>query len=81
MSVRDFVLLALGFGCLIAYSRMASLGFDGYLSGGVIETTDQWYAVRCGAGLVHCVLLYRFGLGPGDYGSAVPAFVFSCLKT
>ena len=46
LPARRLVLLARGFGCMIGYARMASLGFVGYLSQGVIESVDPWYALR-----------------------------------
>ena len=55
--VRGYVLLAVGFGCLIGYTRMLSLGFVGYLSNGVIESVDVWYGLRSCACLVMLALL------------------------
>jgi len=43
---RELVLLAVGFGCMVGYSRMLSLGFTGYLSDGVISSVDAWYGLR-----------------------------------
>ena len=43
---RELALLAVGFGCMIGYSRMLSLGFTGFLSDGVISSVDAWYVLR-----------------------------------
>ena len=43
---RELALLAVGFGCMIGYSRMLSLGFTGFLSDGVISSVDTWYVLR-----------------------------------
>lgn len=54
---RELAFLAVGFGCLIGYTRMLSLGFVGYLSNGVIESVDVWYGLRSCACLVMLVVL------------------------
>ena len=41
-SMRGFVLLAVGFGCMIGYVRLVSLGFVGYLEQGVIESFTRY---------------------------------------
>ena len=55
--VRDFVLLAVGFGCMIGYVRLVSLGFVGYLEQGVIESVDPNYNLRSIVTLVALVIL------------------------
>ena len=57
VQLRDFALLAIGFGCMIGYSRMLSLGFVGYLSDGVIQSVDAWYALRSASCLGALALL------------------------
>lgn len=49
--VIEHVMLAVGFGCMIGYVRLVSLGFVGYLEQGVIEPSDSWYLLRA------CVML------------------------
>ena len=50
-SWRRWILLAIGFGCMVGYVRMTSLGFVGYLSQGVAQSTDPWYGLRAAATL------------------------------
>ena len=59
--MRDFVLLAVGFGCMIGYVRLVSLGFVGYLEQGVIESVDPYYNVRSIVTLAALVLLALAG--------------------
>lgn len=61
VGVREFVLLAIGFGCLIGYTRMLSLGFVGYLSDGVFQSSDIWYTLRFCTCLAALVLLALSG--------------------
>ena len=53
----QLVLLAIGFGCMVGYSRMLSLGFVGYLSQGVYESSDAWYGLRMAACLITLAVL------------------------
>lgn len=62
MSSRDFILIAVGFGCLIGYARMVSLGFVGYLDRGVVESVDSWYVLRSACGLLTLGVLAFGGL-------------------
>ena len=57
LTVRDFVILAVGFGCLIGFARMTSLGFIGYLNGSVVSSGDEWYGLRALVGLATLALL------------------------
>lgn len=61
-SAREAILLAVGFGCLVGYARMASLGFVGYLSNGVVESVDPWYILRSVTSLAVLALLALAGL-------------------
>lgn len=49
--------MALGFGCMIGFARMCSLGFVGYLSYEVSSALDPWYALRTGCMLVTFAVL------------------------
>ena len=60
-TVRDLVLMVIGFGCMIGFSRMASLGFVGYLSQGVYESSDAWYGLRSGACIVVLLIIALAG--------------------
>ena len=57
-----FIALAVGFGCMLGYVRLASLGFVGYLEQGTVETTDPWYALRAFTMLAVLVALSLLGL-------------------
>ena len=61
-TARDAILLTVGFGCLVGYARMASLGFVGYLSNGVVESVDPWYVLRSATSLAVLALLALAGL-------------------
>ncbi len=61
VSARNLALLAIGFGCMVGYSRMLTLGFVGYLSNGVFESTDLWYGLRSGATLAMFAVLALAG--------------------
>lgn len=61
VGVREFVLLAVGFGCMVGFARMASLGFVGYFDRGVLESADTWYGLRAGASLFTLGLLALAG--------------------
>ena len=60
-SMRGFVLLAVGFGCMIGYVRLVSLGFVGYLEQGVIESVDPYYSLRSVVTVVLLVVLALAG--------------------
>ena len=60
-SMRGFVLLAVGFGCMIGYVRLVSLGFVGYLEQGVIESVDPYYNLRSVVTVVLLVVLALAG--------------------
>ncbi|WP_124060446.1 helix-turn-helix transcriptional regulator [Gordonibacter sp. Marseille-P4307] len=46
LDLKTTLKLALGFACMIAYSRMLSQGFVGYLTQGGAAIADPFYAVR-----------------------------------
>lgn len=56
-NMRDIVVLALGFGCLVAYVHMSSLGYAGYLKDSGFVSADVWGAVRSIATLAALALL------------------------
>ena len=57
LDARMLALLIGGFACLVAFSRMLSLGFVGYFTQGVFSSTDEWYLMRTAATIVTlCVL-------------------------
>ncbi len=60
-AVRDIALLALGFGCMIGFARMCSLGFVGYLSYEVSSMLDPWYIMRSAVEVSVLVLLALAG--------------------
>lgn len=62
ISVRRSIMLAFGFGCLVGYVRMVSLGFVGYFSAGVIESVDPWYELRSAITVIALVMLALSGL-------------------
>ena len=57
----QLVLLVIGFGCMVGYSRMLSLGFVGYLSQGVYESSDAWYGLRMAVCLATLAVLALAG--------------------
>lgn len=80
LDVRDFVIMAVGFGCLIGFARMTSLGFIGYLNGSVASSGDDWYGLRAAASLAMLAALAlngwfsRFKVGlPAVVGATVAA--------
>lgn len=78
------MLLAVGFGCLIAYSRMLSLGFVGYLAQGFMASTDPHYLVRTVAGIVvlaGCAVAGRFGVTVANPRSFMAATVVMTSST
>lgn len=60
--MRKLVALAVGFGCMIGYVRLVSLGFVGYLEQGAVESADSWYLLRACAMLVALAALSIWGL-------------------
>lgn len=62
LRVKDYVLLAVGFGCMIGFVRICSLGFVGYLTYEVSSSLDQWYALRTIFTLATFALLAYVGL-------------------
>ena len=69
-------LLAVGFGCMVGYTRMLSLGFVGYLSQGVIESVDAWYVLRAASCLVTLTFLALAGWRRW-FSVSVPAFLIA----
>lgn len=61
-NARELVSLTVGFACMIAYVRLVSLGFVGYLEQGTVESVDPWYLLRTCATLVTLILLSVIGL-------------------
>ena len=56
-SWQRWILLAIGFGCMVGYVRMNSLGFVGYLSQNVVQSADPWYGLRAAATLATLAIL------------------------
>ena len=59
--MREGVLLAIGFGCVIGFARVCSLGFVGYLSYETTSSLDPWYVMRTGCELATLALLALAG--------------------
>ena len=59
--VRDIALLAIGFGCMVGFARMCSLGFVGYLSYEVSSMFDPWYVLRSVVELISLAVLALAG--------------------
>ena len=60
-NMRDFVLLAVGFGCMLGYVRLVSLGFVGYLEQGVVESVDPYFSLRSVVTLIALAVLALAG--------------------
>ena len=59
--LRDVIMLIVGFGCLIGYTRMCSLGFAGYLADNTLGNGDPWYGLRTGTELLVLLVLALAG--------------------
>ncbi|MDY3129344.1 MAG: LuxR C-terminal-related transcriptional regulator [Berryella intestinalis] len=57
LSLKTTLKLAFGFACMIAYSRMLSQGFVGYLTQGGAAIADPFYAVRLVAEVAALLIL------------------------
>lgn len=61
LNVREYVLLAVGYGCMVGFVRICSLGFVGYLTYEVSSSLDQWYVLRTVSTLATLALLAFVG--------------------
>lgn len=82
---RSLGILIVGFGCLIAFSRMLSLGFVGYFVQGVYSSTDAWYLLRTASAIAALAVLalagrFRwFSLGGKSLALATAVMVASTI--
>lgn len=60
--LRKLVVLVIGFGCMMGYVRLVSLGFVGYLDQGTVESADPWYLLRSCVTVAALVALSIWGL-------------------
>lgn len=60
--MRKLITLVIGFGCMIGYVRLVSLGFVGYLDQGTVESVDPWYLLRSCTTIAALVALAIWGL-------------------